>query len=111
MQYREELLSAVSDVYNVIENRKNKILNQIQTHAVTQIKEGYTAFRISKLKKADEKYLKEWADITNAKVRVIKFRCFDNAKKYVVKQFVVDLKGSAELDYELEGKTLIIDVE
>ena len=110
MQYRDELIMAAGEVFNGIENRRAKILNQIQTHAVSQIKEGYTGFRISKLKKADERFLEEWAKLTNAKIRVIKFRCFEDAKRYTVRQFVVDLKGSIELDYELEGKTLVIEI-
>jgi len=110
VQYRDELVSAAGSIYTGIENRRSKILNQIQMHAVGQIKEGYTCFRISRLKKADERYLKEWAEMTNATVKVIKFRCFDDAKKYVVRQFAIDLKGSVKLDYELEGKTLVIDI-
>ena len=110
MQYRDELVRAADEIYSGIENRRAKILNQIQMHAVSQIKDGYTEFRISKLKKADERYLKEWADMTNASIRVIKFRCFEDAKRYIVKQFVVDLKGSINLDYKLEGKTLSIEI-
>ena len=110
MQYRNELVLAADEVYKGMKNRRTKILNQIQMHAVSQIKEGYTCFRISKLKKADERYLKEWADMTNATVKVINFRCFENAKRYAIRQFTVDLKGSVELDYELEGKTLIIEI-
>ena len=79
-------------------------------HAVNQIKDGQTGFRISKLKKSDECYLKEWADMTNATVKVINFRCFENSKRYVIRQFVVELKGSIKLDYELEGNTLILEV-
>ena len=109
MQYRDELVLAADEIYTSIENRRAKILNQIQMHAVTQIKEGYTCFRISKLKKSDERYLKEWADITNATIKVINFRCFENAKRYVVRQFEVDLTGSVKLDYELEGKSLVIE--
>lgn len=109
MQYMEELMSAANDVYEGIENRKSKVLNQIQVHAVNQIKQGYTSFRIVKLSKSDEKYLREWADMTNATINVIKFRCFENSRRYIVKQFEVDLKGSIEIDYELEGKILIID--
>ena len=45
--------------------------------------------------------------MTNANVKVIKFRCFEDDKRYVVRQFVVDLKGSIKIDYELEGKTLV----
>ena len=110
MQYREELALAACDFLSSVQNRRNKILNLIQSHAVDQIKSGYTCFRINKLKKADECYLKEWADMTNAKIRVIKFRCFHNSKKYIIKQFAVDLKGSAKLDYDLEGKILVIDI-
>ena len=109
MQYKDELIEAASDVYSGIVTRKSKILNQIQEHAVNQIKEGYTGFRISKLKRADEKYLKEWADMTNASIKIIKFRCFENSKRTVIRQFLVDLKGSVELEYELEGKALIIE--
>ena len=109
MQYRDELVEAANDVYSGIATRKSKILNQIQEHAVSQIKEGYTGFRISRLKRADEKYLKEWADMTNASIKVIKFRCFENSRRTVIRQFVVDLKGSVELEYEIEGKTLVIE--
>lgn len=110
MQYRNELVLAAGEVYNGMKNRRAKILEQIQMHAVSQIKEGYTSFRISKLKRADECYLEEWAALTNATVKVINFRCFENAKRYAIRQFMVDLKGSIELDYELEGKTLIIEI-
>ena len=110
MQYREELVAAACNFHKGIENRRNKILKLIQTHAVSQIKDGYTSFRINKLKKADERYLKEWAQMTNANVRVITFRCFENANRYIIKQFIVDLKGSAKLDYDLEGKILVIDI-
>ena len=109
MQYREELVAAANDIYNGIENRKAKILNQIQLHAVNQIKSGYTGFRICRLSKSDESFLKEWADMTNATIKVIKFRCFEDTKRYIVKQFMVDLKDSMNLGYELEGNTLIIE--
>lgn len=106
MQYREELVIAVNDMVAEIENNKLDILNKIQLHALNQIRSGYTSFRISKLKKEDEYILKEWADITNASVKVIKFRCFADAKKYVVKQFYIDLRPSIEIDYKREGETL-----
>ncbi len=109
MQYREELVKAATDVYNGIESRRLYVLEQIQMHAVSQIKNGFTSFRISRLKKSEERYLEEWASMTNAKIDVIKFRCFANEKRYIVRQFVVDLKGSMELDYELEGKTLVME--
>ena len=109
MQYSEELAAAVNCVYTEMENRRNNILNQIQLHAVNQIKDGYTSFRVNRLKTADERYLKEWANMTNANVKEIKFRCFENDKRYIIKQFMVDLTGSIKLDYELEGKSLIIE--
>lgn len=109
MQYKEELVTAVNDIYNVRENRKAEILNQIQLHAVNQIKSGYTSFRICRLNKNDEIFLREWANMTNATIKVIKFRCFEDTKRYIVKQFVVDLKACMDLGYELEGNTLIIE--
>ena len=109
VQYKEELVKAASDIYTEIETRRFCVLEQIQLHAVNQIKNGFTSFRISKLKKSEERYLEEWASMTNANISVIKFKCFENEKRYVVRQFVVDLKGSMKLDYELEGKTLIIE--
>ena len=108
VQYRDELINVASSFFEENNNKRESIMNQIQLHAINQIKDGFTSFRISRLKKDDEKYLKEWADMTNANVKVIKFRCFENQKKYLVKQFVVDLKGSINIDYELEGKTLVL---
>ena len=108
MQYREELLDAVSCILTESENKKSKLLNTIQLHAITQLKDGYTSFRISRLKKEDERYLKEWADMTGATIKVIKFRCFSNAKRYVVRQYIVSLRDAVCLDYDLEGKTLVI---
>ena len=108
MQYRDELISVASNFFEENNSKRENILNQIQLHAISQIKDGFTSFRISRLKKEDEKFLKEWADMTNANVKVIKFRCFENQKRYLVKQFVVDLKGSINIDYDLEGKTLVL---
>lgn len=109
MQYRDELIAATEDVYRFEQDKKNKILNQVQMHAIKQLKEGYTGFRISRLKREDEIYLKEWADITNANIKMIRFKCFENQKRYAITQFVIDLKDSLELNYELEGKTLHIE--
>lgn len=108
MQYRDELICVASNFFEDKNNRRESIMNQIQLHAISQIKDGFTSFRISRLKREDEKYLKEWADMTNADVKVIKFRCFENQSRYLVKQFIVDLKGSINIDYELEGKTLVL---
>ena len=46
--------------------------------------------------------------MTNANVKIIKFRCFENEKRYLVRQYVVDLKGCIEIEYESEGKTLVL---
>lgn len=108
MQYREELIGIANNFFEENKCKKETIMNQIQMHAISQIKEGFTSFRISRLKKEDEIFLKEWADMTNANVKVIKFRCFENEKRYLVKQFVVDLKGSINVDVDIEGKTLIL---
>ena len=108
MQYRDELISVASNFLEENNSKRESIMNQIQLHAISQIKDGYTSFRISRLKKEDEIFLKEWADMTNANVKVIKFRCFENKKRYLVKQFIVDLKGSINVDFNMEGKTLIL---
>lgn len=108
MQYREELIGVANNFFEEKNSKRESIMNQIQLHAISQIKDGFTSFRISKLKKEDEKFLKEWADMTNANVKVIKFRCFENQKKYLVKQFIVDLKSSINVDFEVEGKTLVL---
>lgn len=108
MQYREELLNAVQGILTESENKKSKLLNTIQLHAITQLKDGYTSFRISKLKKEEEKYLKEWADMIGATIKVIKFRCFNDAKRYIARQYLVSLKDIICLEYDLEGKTLIL---
>lgn len=108
MQYREELIDVATSFFEENNIKREKIMNRIQVHAISQVKKGFTSFRISKLCREDEKYLKEWADMTNANVKVIKFRCFDNQQKYLVRQFIVDLKGSINADYDLEGKTLVL---
>ena len=108
MQYRDELISVASNFLEENNSKRENIMNQIQLHAINQIKDGYTSFRISRLKKEDEKFLKEWSDMTNANVKVIKFKCFENQKRYLVKQFIVDLKGSINVECGLEGKTLVL---
>lgn len=108
VQYREELINAATNMFEETESRKSQLLNKIQVHAINQVKDGYTSFRISRLKKEDEIFLAEWAKMTNAKVKVMRFRCFGNGKKYSIRQYMVNLKSSISIDYDLEGKTLII---
>ena len=108
MQYKEELINVANSFWETKRNNKEDIINRIQVHAINQVKDGFTSFRINRLKSENEKFLKEWADMTNADVKVIKFRCFENEKRYLVKQYLVDLKGCIETDCESEGKTLIL---
>lgn len=108
VQYRDELICVANNFFEENNCKRENLMNQIQLHAINQIKEGFTSFRISRLKKEDEKFLKEWADMTNANVKVIKFRCFENEKKYLVKQFIVDLSGSINVNVNIEGKTLVL---
>ena len=109
MQYKEELINVANSFWETKRSNKEDIINRIQVHAINQVKNGFTSFRINKLKSDDEKFLKEWADMTSANVKVVKFRCFENEKRYLIKQYLVDLKGCIEMDYESEGKTLILD--
>lgn len=108
MQYREELERATRELLTEKENKKVILLNKIQTHAINQIKEGYTSFRISRLMKEDEKCLREWAEITNANIKVIKFRCFENERRYLIRQYLVDFNNNVKSDCLTEGKTLIL---
>lgn len=108
MQYREELERVARELLTEKENKKIALLNKIQTHAINQIKDGYTSFRISRLKKEDERYLKEWSEITNANIKIIKFRCFENGRRYIIRQYLVDFRNNFNSDYLIEGKTLIL---
>ena len=105
-EFKRELAKEAQKLVKNELSYKNKILNEIQNHAINQIREGYTSFRITNLKKQDEEYLKEWADMSDATVKVIKFKCYENARKYLIKQFDIDLSYCVGVKCPKEGKTL-----
>ena len=107
MQFKEELLSAAEELYTKQENKRNHFLESLQCHAVEQIKNGYTAFRVSGLKQDEERYLVEWSENANVKVQYLSFRCFTAEKKYLAKQYLVNLRSLVGLDYDSEGEILI----
>ena len=74
-----------------------------------QIKDGYTSFRITHLAKEDEDYLREWAEMSSADVKVIKFKCYESTKKYIIKQFNVELSDVINVQYKKQGKSLIME--
>ena len=108
-QFKIDLINEAEKNYENIESRRISILNTVQQHAINQVKEGYTSFRISHLAKEDEGFLKEWADMSSADVKEIKFRCYENNRKYLIKQFNVDLSGVINASYAKQGDTLILD--
>ena len=108
-QFKMELINEAEKNYENSMSRRNSVLNAVQQHAINQVKEGYTSFRISHLPKEDESYLKEWADMSSADVKEIKFRCYENNRKYLIKQFNVDLSSVINASYVKQGDTLILD--
>ncbi|MBP3284311.1 MAG: hypothetical protein J6M02_02295 [Clostridia bacterium] len=108
MQFKEELLSAAEEIYTNQENKRNQFFRRIQNHAIEQVKNGYTAFRVGSLKQEEERYLEEWGKSTNADIQYICFTCFTSEKKYRAKQYLVNLNALVQLDYESEGKLLVI---
>lgn len=105
-QYRKELLKEAEKILKNKLSRREEVLGLIQNHAINQIKEGYTSFRITNFKKEDEAFLAEWGSMSAANIKVIKFKCYENTKKYIIKQFDVDLKNSINVQYSKEGNTL-----
>ena len=107
LQFKEELLSAAEELYIKQENRRDHFLESLQGHAVEQIRNGHTTFRISGLKKEEERYLAEWSEDTNVKIRYISFVCFKAEKKYRVRQCLVNLASVVNAERESEGEVLI----
>ncbi len=108
-QFKIDLMNEAEKNYENNLSRRNNVLNTVQQHAINQVKNGYTSFRISHLPKEDETYLKEWADMSSADVKEIKFRCYENNRKYLIKQFNVDLSSVINVNYSRQGDTLILD--
>ena len=82
--FRSQLMQEANKLSNCENIRRLEILNKIQEHAITQVKEGYTSFRITNLAKDEVEYLKEWSNISSADVKEIKFRCYTNNQKYLL---------------------------
>ena len=107
--FKMELISEAEKINENNISRRAIVLNSIQQHAINQVKEGYTSFRITHLAKEDEIFLKEWAEMSSADVKVIKFKCYENTKKYLIKQFNVDLSSVINVKYKKQGNTLVIE--
>jgi len=108
-EYKMQLITEAEKINQNNISRRNFVLNSIQQHAINQVKEGYTSFRITHLSKEDEVFLKEWADMSAADVKIIKFKCYENTKKYMIRQFNVDLSNVINVKYKKQGNTLIME--
>jgi len=107
--FKLQLVNAAEKINKSNISRKALVLNSIQQHAINQVKDGYTSFRITHLAKEDEIFLKEWAEMSSADVKVIKMKCYSNSKKYLIRQFNVDLSSVIDVKYKKQGKTLIME--
>jgi len=107
--FKMELMSEAKKINENNISRRAVVLNSIQQHAIKQVKEGFSSFRITHLSKEDEIFLKEWAEMSSADVKVIKFKCYENTKKYMIRQFNVDLSNVINVQYKKQGNTLIMD--
>jgi len=106
--FKKELMQEAKKANINLNTRRLEILNKIQEHAITQIKEGYTSFRITNLEKNEAEYLKEWSDMSSALVKEIKFKCYSNNQKYLIKQYDIDLQNVINAKYRKEGNTLVL---
>jgi len=107
VQFKEELLSAAEELYTKQDNKRSHFIESLQCHAVEQIRNGYTAFRVSGLKQDEERYLAEWGENANVKIQYISFHCFKAEKKYIAKQYLVNLQSIVGTDSDSEGEILI----
>ena len=106
--FKKQLKQEANKLNNSVNTRRLEILNKIQEHAITQVKEGYTSFRITNLTKEDLEYLKEWSDMSSADVKEIKFKCYTNNQKYLIRQYEIDLQNIINSKYQKEGNSLVI---
>ena len=106
--FKKELMQEAKKVNTNLNSKRLEILNKIQQHAISQVKEGYTSFRITNLAKDEVEYLKEWSDISSATVKEIKFKCYTNNQKYLVRQYEIDLQNIMKVKYSKEGNSLIL---
>ena len=106
--FKKELMQEAKKATTNLNTKRLEILNKIQEHAISQVKEGYTSFRITNLAKDEIEYLKEWSDISSATVKEIKFKCYTNNQKYLVRQYEVNLQNIIKAKYSKEGNSLIL---
>jgi len=111
LQFKEELLSAAEKVYENQQNKKSQFFTKIQNHAIEQIKNGYTMFRVGSLNQDEESFLAEWGKMTNVKIRYIRFSCFASNQKFFVKHYLVYLNTIVQTDCEAEGQLLVFSTE
>ena len=109
--FKKELMQEAKKATTNLNTRRLEILNKIQQHAISQVKEGYTSFRITNLEKEEIPYLKEWSDISSAEVKEIKFKCYSNNQKYLIRQYEVNLQNVIKANYVKEGNSLIFEKE
>lgn len=107
--FKKELMQEAKKATTNLNTRRLEILNKIQQHAISQVKEGYTSFRITNLAKEEIPYLKEWSDISSAEVKEIKFKCYSNNQKYLIRQYEVNLQNLIKVNYVKEGNSLIFE--
>lgn len=107
LQFKEELLSAAEEIHESQQNKKSQFFAKIQNHAIEQVRNGYTMFRVGSLKREEEAFLAEWGEMTNAKIRYIRFNCFTDEKKFFVKHYIVNLKSVISSNYQAEGESLV----
>jgi hypothetical protein len=106
--FRKQLMHEANKLNNVVNTRRLEILNKIQEHAITQVKEGYTSFRITNLAKDELEYLKEWSEISSAEVKEIRFKCYTNNQKYLITQYEIDLQNVINAKIRKEGNSLVL---
>lgn len=106
--FKKQLMQEANKLNNSINTRRVEILNKIQEHAIMQVKEGYTSFRITNLAKDELDYLKEWSEISSAEVKEIKFKCYTNNQKYLVRQYEIDLQNVINAKHRKEGNSLVL---
>ena len=106
--FKKELMQEAKKLNNNVNSRRLEILNKIQEHAIRQVKEGYTSFRITNLPKDDVKYLTEWSSISSADVKEIRFKCYSDNHKFLIRQYEIDLQNIINATIRKEGNALVI---
>ena len=106
--FKKQLIQEANKLNSNLNTRRLEVLNKIQEHAINQVKEGYTSFRITNLSKDELEYLKEWSNVSSAQVKEISFKCYANNQKYLIRQYEIDLQNVIKSKYRKEGNTLVL---